>query len=102
MHAMGRMKSIWGDDCSEYKPERWIDETGMIKHEPSYKFSVFSAGPRLCIGKKMAFIQMKLVAAIIIQNYHIEPIKERRHVYDLSMVLHIKNGFKVKVHRSRY
>ncbi|KAL2941807.1 Alkane hydroxylase MAH1 [Bienertia sinuspersici] len=99
MHAMGRMKSIWGDDCNEFKPERWLDERGMIKHELSYRFSAFSARPRLCLGKTMAFIQMKLVASIIIQNYHIEPIEEHRNVYDLSMILHMKNGFKVKVRR---
>ncbi|XP_056684119.1 LOW QUALITY PROTEIN: noroxomaritidine synthase 2-like [Spinacia oleracea] len=70
-YAMGRMKSIWGDDCNEFKPERWISEQGMIKHEPSYKFSVFSSGPRICMGKQMVFTQMKIIAAIIIQNYHI-------------------------------
>ncbi|KAL2941810.1 Noroxomaritidine synthase [Bienertia sinuspersici] len=74
----------------------------MIKHEPSYKFLVFGAGPRICIGKRMALTQMKLVASIIIQNYHIEPIEGHHHGYDLSMVLHMKNGFKVKMHRSKY
>ncbi|KMT08935.1 hypothetical protein BVRB_6g136510 [Beta vulgaris subsp. vulgaris] len=100
MHAMGRMKSIWGDDCNEFKPERWILEGGMIKHEPSYKFSVFSAGPRSCIGKQMAFTQMKIiVAAVIIQNYHIKAV-EKYHVPTASMVLRMKNGFKVKIFRS--
>ncbi|KMT08934.1 hypothetical protein BVRB_6g136500 [Beta vulgaris subsp. vulgaris] len=98
-YAMGRMKSIWGDDCNEFKPERWILEGRMIKHEPSYKFSVFSAGPRSCIGKQMAFTQMKIVAAIIIQNYHIEAV-EKYHVPTMSMVLHMKHGFKVRIFRS--
>ncbi|KMT08937.1 hypothetical protein BVRB_6g136530 [Beta vulgaris subsp. vulgaris] len=100
LHAMGRMKSIWGDDCNEFKPERWISKEGMIKHEPSYKFSVFSAGPRSCIGKQMAFTQMKIiVAAVIIQNYHIKGV-EKYHVPTASMVLRMKHGFKVKIFRS--
>ncbi|XP_021866092.2 alkane hydroxylase MAH1-like [Spinacia oleracea] len=96
MYAMGRMKSIWGDDCNEFKPERWITEGGMIKYEPSYKFSVFSAGPRICMGKQMVFTQMKIVAAIIIQNYHIE-VKEKNHVPEDGLILRMKHEFKVKV-----
>ncbi|KAJ0040494.1 hypothetical protein Pint_27122 [Pistacia integerrima] len=33
MYAMGRMESIWGEDCLEFKPERWITEKGGIKHD---------------------------------------------------------------------
>ncbi|KAL2921309.1 Alkane hydroxylase MAH1 [Bienertia sinuspersici] len=99
LHAMGKMKKIWGDNCSEFKPERWIEKGGTIKHEPSYKFSVFGAGPRTCIGKQMAFTQMKVVAATIIQNYHIEVIEQYDRVPKIAMVSRVKNGFKVKVCR---
>ncbi|KAI8536039.1 hypothetical protein RHMOL_Rhmol10G0224700 [Rhododendron molle] len=59
-----RMNFIWGDDCSEFKPERWISEGGTIKHEPSYKFLAFNAGPRTCLGKEVAFTQMKAVGRL--------------------------------------
>ncbi|KAL2921303.1 Noroxomaritidine synthase [Bienertia sinuspersici] len=93
------MKSIWGDDCNDFKPERWIEKGGTIKHEPSYKFSVFGAGPRTCIRKQMDFTQMKIVAATIIRNYHIEVIQQSDHVPEGSMVSHVKIGFKIKVCR---
>ncbi|RVW55152.1 Alkane hydroxylase MAH1 [Vitis vinifera] len=51
LYAMGRMTTIWGKDCFEFKPERWITEQGGIKYEPSYKFFAFNAGPRTCLGK---------------------------------------------------
>ncbi|KAF2317483.1 hypothetical protein GH714_022696 [Hevea brasiliensis] len=44
------MEEIWGKDCLEFKPERWISEGGRIKHVPSYKFVAFNAGPRSCIA----------------------------------------------------
>ncbi|CAO2830531.1 unnamed protein product [Amaranthus hypochondriacus] len=100
MYAMGRMKSIWGDDCNEFKPERWITEKGKIKHEPSYKFLAFNAGPRTCLGKDMAFTQMKIVAATIIQNYVIEAVEGHQVVPNLSIILHMKLGFKVRIYRS--
>ncbi|KAI8031950.1 Alkane hydroxylase MAH1 [Camellia lanceoleosa] len=52
LYAMGRMKFIWGEDCVEFKPERWLSERGTIKHEPSYKFLAFNAGPRTCFGER--------------------------------------------------
>lgn len=35
--VMGRLKSIWGPDAEEFKPERWIDEKGNLKKENAYK-----------------------------------------------------------------
>ncbi|KAJ8447003.1 hypothetical protein Cgig2_033572 [Carnegiea gigantea] len=75
MYAMGRMKSIWEEDCCDFKPERWILETGKIRHEPSYKFLVFNSGPRTCIGKNMSLTIMKAAIMTIIGKYNIEPVQ---------------------------
>ncbi|CAO2840568.1 unnamed protein product [Amaranthus hypochondriacus] len=99
MYSMGRMKLIWGDDCSEFNPERWISKRGTINHEPSHKFSVFGSGPRACIGKQMAFAQMKIVAVVIIRDYYIEAL-EKQHKPFISLISHIKDGLKVKVFRA--
>lgn len=58
----------WGHDASELKPERWISDRGTVKPEPSYIFFSFNAGPRTCLGKEVAFTQMKIVASTIIHN----------------------------------
>ena len=63
VYAMGRMESIWGEDWAEFKPERWLEkvETGKWKFvgRDSFTYPVFQAGPRICLGKEMAFMQMK-------------------------------------------
>ncbi|XP_027076655.1 alkane hydroxylase MAH1-like [Coffea arabica] len=97
LYAMGRMASIWGKDCMEMKPERWISDRGTIKHEPSYKFLAFNAGPRTCLGKEVAFTQLKAVAATIIHNYHVRVVKGQKIVPNISVILYIKQGLKVKV-----
>ncbi|ONK80844.1 uncharacterized protein A4U43_C01F22410 [Asparagus officinalis] len=52
-YAMARMEGVWGKDCSEFRPERWISpETGKVRHEPSFKVRVlegFVAKPKLSI-----------------------------------------------------
>lgn len=101
LYAMGRMESIWGNDALEFKPERWISEQGKVKHVPSYKFFSFNAGPRICLGKEVAFTQMKYVAACIIHNYHIEMVKGHEVYPNVSIILYMKNGFKVRI-RNRW
>ncbi|CAA0831860.1 cytochrome P450- family 86- subfamily C-polypeptide 3 [Striga hermonthica] len=97
LYAMGRMESIWGEDCLEFKPERWISKVGMVRHEPSYKFLAFNAGPRTCLGKEMAFAQVKAVAATLIYNYRIRVAEGHSVEPNCSIILYMKNGFKVRV-----
>ncbi|CAK7337124.1 unnamed protein product [Dovyalis caffra] len=96
-YSMGRMSSIWGDDCFEFKPERWITERGGMKHEPSYRFFSFNAGPRTCLGKDVAFTQMKAVVAAIIYNYQVQVVDGHTVTPSQSVILHMKHGFKVKL-----
>lgn len=65
IYALGRIRTVWGEDASEFKPERWVSETGGLRHEASYKFFSFNAGPRACLGKHIAMIQLKTVVVEI-------------------------------------
>ncbi|GMP26363.1 hypothetical protein CsSME_00002831 [Camellia sinensis var. sinensis] len=94
---MRRMKFIWGEDCVEFKPERWLSKRGTIKHEPSYKFLAFNAGPRTCLGKEVAFTQMKAVSAAIIHNYNVRVVKGHLVVPNASIIVCMKHGLMVKV-----
>ncbi|KAM7504412.1 hypothetical protein LguiB_003316 [Lonicera macranthoides] len=100
-YSMGRMETIWGKDCLEFKPERWITETGGIKHESSYKFPAFNAGPRSCIGKDMSFTQMKIVVTTIIYNYRVEVVEGHPITPSDSVILSMKHGLKVRFSKRR-
>ncbi|KFK30508.1 hypothetical protein AALP_AA7G271100 [Arabis alpina] len=97
LYSLGRMKSVWGEDALEFKPERWISETGKSVHEPSYKFLSFNAGPRTCLGKEVAMMQMKTVAVKIIQNYEMKIVEGQKIEPAPSVILHTKHGLKVTV-----
>ncbi|KAF9678787.1 hypothetical protein SADUNF_Sadunf07G0072100 [Salix dunnii] len=99
VYVMGRMTSIWGPDCLEFKPERWISESGKIKHEPSYKFLAFNAGPRTCFGKGVAFTQMKAIAAAIIHNYQVQVVEGHPVAPSSSIILHMKHGLRASLSR---
>ncbi|EPS72790.1 hypothetical protein M569_01963, partial [Genlisea aurea] len=97
LYAMARMAYIWGEDCKEFRPERWINGRGKVNYEPSYKFMAFNAGPRTCIGKEVAFTQLKAVAAAVIYNYRVELVEGHDVSPNVSVILYMKHGFKVRV-----
>ncbi|XP_057811099.1 alkane hydroxylase MAH1-like [Salvia miltiorrhiza] len=94
-YSVGRMASVWGEGCFEFKPERWISESGKIKHEASYKFPAFNAGPRSCVGKEMALVQMKMVAAAILYGYEVRVVEGHRVAPRDSIILQARDGLKV-------
>ncbi|KAG7092972.1 hypothetical protein E1B28_009273 [Marasmius oreades] len=69
-----RNKALWGDDADEWKPERWLSPLpkdvvdakipGVYSH-----LMTFNAGGRSCIGFKFSQLEMKVVLALLIQNF---------------------------------
>ncbi|KAL5818515.1 hypothetical protein ACOSQ4_022357 [Xanthoceras sorbifolium] len=94
MYALGRMKSVWGEDCLEFKPERWILKKGGIRRNSSYKFLSFNAGPRTCLRKEVAFTQIKIVAATILHNYNVVQVVEddTTNGPNVSVILQMKHA----------
>ncbi|CAK9180494.1 unnamed protein product [Ilex paraguariensis] len=96
-YAMGRMESVWGKNCCEYKPERWL-ENGVYNQESPFRFPVFHAGPRMCLGKDMAYIQMKSIAAAVLERFEIDVLeKDKCPEHLLSLTLRMKGGLSVRV-----
>lgn len=96
-YAMGRMESVWGKECEEFNPERWL-ENGVYRGESPFRYPVFHAGPRMCLGKEMAYIQMKSIAASVMEKFEIEAVdKDTCPEHVLSLTLRIKGGLAVRV-----
>ncbi|GAB2221527.1 hypothetical protein Droror1_Dr00012711 [Drosera rotundifolia] len=77
VYAMGRSEKIWGKDWAVYKPERWLAEMAdgkkkFVARDP-YSYPVFQAGPRVCLGKEMAFLQMKRIVAEVLGRFRVVP-----------------------------
>jgi len=102
-YAMGRLSAIWGDDCAEYRPERWLGDDGAFRPESPFRYTVFHAGPRMCLGKEMAYVQMKSVVASVLEEFVVDVRKEvagggvPEHV--LSVTLRKKGGLPLQVRR---
>ncbi|GLJ31530.1 hypothetical protein SUGI_0632800 [Cryptomeria japonica] len=74
------MESIWGTDCLE----------------------LFQAGPRICLGKEMAFIQMKSITASVLREFKfkVDPDFKPKFVDTLTAKMEI--GLPVRVEKREH
>ncbi|CAI0457718.1 unnamed protein product [Linum tenue] len=102
-YGMGRMEGLWGEDWFEFRPERWFvdneEKSCELKRVCPYKYPIFQAGPRVCLGKEMAFVQMTYVVASILRRFEIRPVSQKRPVYVPLLTAHMAGGLNVVVKR---
>ncbi|KAG1734665.1 cytochrome P450 [Suillus paluster] len=74
--AANHNQAVWGEDASEWKPERWLNsnEAGVqdgVRYTGVYaSMMTFLAGNRSCIGFKFAEMEIKDVLATLLPNIH--------------------------------
>lgn len=99
IYSVGRMKYIWGEDCLEFRPERWLSGDGKrFDVQDSCKFVAFNAGPRICLGKDLAYLQMKSIAAAVLLRHRLMVAPGHCVEQKMSLTLFMKYGLKVNVH----
>ncbi|KAI6702507.1 hypothetical protein NL676_011643 [Syzygium grande] len=100
IYSAGRMRTTWGEDCLEFRPERWLSPDGQkFVMQDAFKFVAFNAGPRICLGKDLAYLQMKSITAAVLLRHKLRVASGHRVVQKMSLTLFMKYGLKVDVLR---
>eukprot|EP01080_Neovahlkampfia_damariscottae_P007897 gene7897-12365_t len=79
--AVGMNKNIWGNDVDDFKPERFLNRD---MKDLRYVFSPFSSGPRVCIGKRFAEMEMILIIAKAMMKFRIHATEELKNVDEVT------------------
>ncbi|KAI0090301.1 cytochrome P450 [Irpex rosettiformis] len=68
-------KELWGESAWAFNPDRWDDLPESIKTTPGLynHLLTFSAGPRACIGMRMAIIEFKVFMFMLLTNFVFSP-----------------------------
>lgn len=66
-YTIHHSKEIWGPDAMEFRPERWEKLTDRQKNA----FIPFSYGPRACVGRNVAEMEMKMIVATWARRYDV-------------------------------
>jgi benzoate 4-monooxygenase len=67
-YTIHHSKEIWGADAYEFRPERWESITPRQKNA----FIPFSHGPRACVGRNVAEMEMKMIVATWARRYDVK------------------------------
>ncbi len=63
--AMGRNPAYY-DSPEEFRPERWTRE--FERSLPRGAYTPFAGGPRVCLGKQFAMMEMRMILATLVQR----------------------------------
>ncbi|TYG41693.1 hypothetical protein ES288_D12G196000v1 [Gossypium darwinii] len=97
-YSMGRMEYNWGPDAAVFRPERWLKE-GCFQNASPFKFTAFQAGPRICLGKDSAYLQMKMALAILCRFFKFNLVPNHPVKYRMMTILSMEKGLKLKIAR---
>ncbi|MET0593052.1 MAG: cytochrome P450 [Polyangiaceae bacterium] len=84
------------DSPQVFRPERWIEGRATGNHEPG-AHQPFGSGPRICPGRTLALLEMKLVLATIYQSFDFERVGRAGDVREALSFTLIPVGLNVKV-----
>ncbi|OTA84957.1 hypothetical protein M434DRAFT_16235 [Hypoxylon sp. CO27-5] len=75
IYAACRSARNWSQpDC--FIPERWMGEDPQFSGDKREASQPFSFGPRNCIGRNLAYVEMKIIIARLIWHFDIENATE--------------------------
>jgi cytochrome P450 len=90
-----RHPEFWSEP-EQFQPERFTPAEETRRHRCAY--IPFGEGPRMCIGKPFALMEMHLVLATIAQAYTLQVVPEHPVVPEVAVTLRPRGGLWMTVH----
>lgn len=93
-YLLHRDPRYW-DNPEGFDPERFTDEASATR--PRFAYFPWSGGPRACIGKAFAMMEMQLVVAAITQRFRLDLARDV--VLSPQVTLRARDGIQVRLQR---
>lgn len=73
-----RDKAIFGENAEEFYPERWLECTPEAAQRMDSYSLAFGGGPRICVGKNIALLEITKTIPELFRRYEIELVDPKR------------------------
>ena len=84
------------EDPDAFRPERWAD--GLADRLPKFAYFPFGGGPRNCIGKDFALLEIALVLATVMRRFRFRTVPGHRTWPLPSLTLRPEYGMKMNLY----
>lgn len=97
--TLHRDTDTWGPDANEFKPERFADGVSKACKSPQ-AYIPFGLGPRLCLGKNLAMVELKVVVSMIVSKFSFSLSAKYKHCPAYRMIVEPGHGVHIVIQRS--
>ncbi|KAF2876442.1 cytochrome P450 [Massariosphaeria phaeospora] len=78
-YAVQRDTGLYGDDAEVFNPERWMESEKRNFEFEAAQFT-FGVGPRVCLGKDVAIMELYKLLPEIVRRFDVELFKPGKYV----------------------
>jgi cytochrome P450/nitrite reductase/ring-hydroxylating ferredoxin subunit len=89
------------DAPDEFRPERWLDGGGDGKAHDASTHLPFGSGPRICPGRSLALLEMRVVLASVYSAFDVERVGQRHDVKEALSFTMTPVGIRLRLKRRR-
>jgi cytochrome P450 len=83
------------DDPESFDPDRWLPERSAGR--PEFAYFPFGGGPRVCIGRRFATMEAKIVLATVARRYRLERARDDELELQGSITMHPREPMEMRV-----
>ncbi|XP_010552157.1 PREDICTED: cytochrome P450 72A14-like [Tarenaya hassleriana] len=92
MLLVHRDPELWGEDATEFKPERFEEGVSKATKNRAASFIPFGFGPRICLGLNFAMTEAKIALSLILQRFSFELSPSYAHAPLKVLTVHPQFG----------
>lgn len=94
-YVVQRDPGLFGPDPEVFRPERWLEASEGRRSEMEGAQFVFGMGPRVCLGRDVALMELGKVVPEIVRRFEMRVVQEGKYVVAGGVAFN--KGFVVRI-----